>query len=312
MDVLPIQTEGASLPEQTCFVVLVHTAEEEWHARVLIESLRAFGGRLGGCPVWVFAPDDQATPSTFHDMPAVQYLPLHIDDEFRHYFLADKVCACARAEELAGPEVRSLVWLSPHGLVLRPPLLFDLVPCFDAAFRPVHIRKVGSPASQRPDAFWRAVYETVGVDEPESTLESCVDAQRLRPCFNSHVFSIDPSRRLLRSWLQFFQALLWDQWFQSRHCQDEGHQVFLHQAVLSALLTKWVREERLRLLPPEYSYPLHLHSRVPQARRPHSLNALVCPVYEEAFRYPDTLNGLEVHEPLRSWLMQRLAVRPDP
>ena len=73
--------------------------------------------------------------------------------------------------------------------------------------------------------------------------------------------------------------------------------------ILSALLTKRLDWGRMRILPPEYSYPLHFHHRVPPSLRPQILNSQVCPVYEEAFRYPDTLNGLEASEPLRSWLM---------
>lgn len=304
MDEHPKQTEGASHPEQTRFVVLVDTAEEQWHGRLLIESLRAFGGRLGDCPVWVFTPDDHAIAGAYHDMSGVQCLPLHIGDELDHYFLANKVCACARAEEMASSEVRSLVWLSPYALVLQPPLLFDLAPSLDAALPPVHIRNVGSPADEPLDGFWREVYASVGLEEAAFTVECSVDAQRLRPYFNTHVFSIDPSKRLLQEWRERFRALVADRAFQTRHCADELYRIFLHQAVLSTLLARRLQSERLRLLPKEYSYPLHLHSRVPENRRPASLNALVCPVYEEAFRYPETLNGLEVHEPLRSWLVE--------
>jgi hypothetical protein len=71
---------------------------------------------------------------------------------------------------------------------------------------------------------------------------------------------------------------------------------------LSALVAKNLGRERIRLLPPEYSYPLHLHLQVPPARQPRRLNDLVCPVYEETFDYPASLNGLHVDEPLRSWL----------
>ena len=303
-------TQDTTVPEQTRFVVWVRTAEAHWHARLLIESLRTFGGRLGRCPVWVLVPDDRPIDVAYEGMPDVQCQAVRVDGELEGYALADKVCACARAEELAGSEARSLVWLSPYALVLQPPLLLDLSPGFDAALPPVHIRNVGSLAAEPLDGHWRGVYAAAGLEEAAFTLESFVDAQRLRPYFNTHVFSIDPSRRLLQEWRELFRVLVKDRGFQARYCPDELHRIFLHQAVLSALLARRVPRERLRLLPVHYSYPLHLHSRVPAERRPDSLNALVCAVYEETLRYPETLNGLIVHEPLKSWLAQGAEAQP--
>jgi hypothetical protein len=59
--------------------------------------------------------------------------------------------------------------------------------------------------------------------------------------------------------------------------------------------------EEIRELPPEYSYPLHLHSDVPRPLRPERLEELVCPVYEGDFEYPGTLSGLTVGKPFRKW-----------
>jgi len=132
-----------------------------------------------------------------------------------------------------------------------------------------------------------------------------VGLQEIRPYFNTHLFSIDPSKGVLREWWELFKTMIADQEFQSRYCGDEEHRIFLHQALLSGLLAKRLEWKRIRVLPPEYSYPLHLHHRVPRARRPTMLNGLVCPVYEESYRYPDTLNGIGVHEPLKSWLTER-------
>ena len=65
-------------------------------------------------------------------------------------------------------------------------------------------------------------------------------------------------------------------------------------------------EQSIRILPPEYSYPLHLHDKIPQASRASSLNELVCAVYEEEYPQPQSLKELEIREPLRSWLLKEL------
>ena len=55
---------------------------------------------------------------------------------------------------------------------------------------------------------------------------------------------------------------------------------------------------RSRILPPEYSYPLHLHDRMPPPRRARSLDRLVVSVYEE----PADITVLPAGEPFSSRL----------
>jgi len=285
---------------------MFRSAHGAQRARLVIESLRSFGGQLSDCPVWVFLSSPESAAFAFHDIDKVHFIPLIAEEKFRHYLFAEKVYACAQAEELAGTSVRSLVWLDSSCLIVNSPTLFDLAPSFDAAFRPVHIKNIGSPAQETPGDFWRAIYKTVGVKDIPFTVESFVDSQTLRPYYNTHCFAANPSTGLFQAWLNHFKIMISDQAFQSGPCGDELHQIFLHQAILSALLVKQLDPDRMRTLPPAYSYPLHLHQQVPPARQPRSLNDLACPVYEEVYRYPDTLNGLPVHEPLKSWLMKRM------
>ena len=152
MDEERIEPGGGFPVKETRFAVAVGSAEAARHARLLIESLRSFGGRLRECPVWVFLLDREGASGGFAGLEGVRVVPLEIEEGFPRYYFAGKVYACSRAEELAGEGVRSLVWLSSQSLIVNPPVLFDLAPSFDAAFRPVHIRNVGSPADEPLDA----------------------------------------------------------------------------------------------------------------------------------------------------------------
>jgi len=280
------------------FLTVVNTKQEERQARFLIESLRSFGGELRESPVWVFAPE-KVDLGDFDAMEGVVVFPLDIKAPYHHYILADKVFACARAEELAGAEIGSLVWLNLDCLIVNPPVLFDLGPAFDAALRPVHIKNVGSLAQEPLDDYWKAVYQMIGVEGASYTVESFVDAQILRPYFNTHCFSINPARGLLQAWREYFKSLVTDKKFQAGPCQDDLHQVFLHQVVLSAVIMKSLDQARIRMLPPEYSYPLHLQQRLPASRRVKNLNSLACAVYEKDEFH---LSDFEIQEPLKSWL----------
>jgi hypothetical protein len=289
------------------FLLMFRSEAGERMARTVIESLRTFGGPLGACEVWAFVLDPDRMPRALDGIDQVRRFPLALPEDCPPYPFSEKVYACARAEEMAGPDVRSLVWLGLDCLILNPPALFDLglapgVAPADAAFRPVHHQNVGSPAHEPPDSFWQGIYRALGVGEAPYTIESFADRQTLRPYFNTHCFAWDPATGLGHAWWEHFSVLASDQAFQAGPCSDGAHQVFLHQAVLSTLVTRQIDRQRLRLLPPDYNYPLNLLGEMPPDLRPLALNGLVNAVYEEAFPWTE----IEVHEPLRSWLRERL------
>jgi hypothetical protein len=302
-----LNNELSPVQNNLCILTLVETTQDLRNAWLLVKSLRLFGGSLEHAPVWVFfQPDLQAGNllSSLSGIEGIQLVPLDLDSATpgNDYPFASKVHVCAQAEGLAGTAVRSMIWFNPNCLVTNPPTLFDLAPAFDAAFRPVHHQNIGSLAQTPLDDFWLAVYRRVGLVEAPFTVESFVDSQKLRPYFNTHCFAINPALELLNTWQQCFQAMLEDVSFQAGPCRGPLQRIFLHQAILSALIAKSLDPGRIRILPPEYSYPLHMHTQIPLDRRPRKLNDLVCPVYESAFEYPATLNGLPVDDPVHSWL----------
>jgi len=288
--------------ENTRFLLMFKSAEGERLARIVIESLRTFGGPLRDCAVWAFVLDPERVSRALPDLEGVQRFPLAVEEDCPPYPFAEKVAACAQAEAMAGAEIRSLVWLTLHCRIVNPPLLFDLGASADAAFRPVHHRNIGSPAHEPPDTFWQGIYRAVGIHDMPYTVESFTDGQTLRPYFNTHCFAFNPATGLGRAWWEHFEAMVTDEAFQSGPCHDELHRIFLHQAILSTLVPKMLDWERVRLLPPEYNYPLNLLHEIPADRRAPTLNSLVSPVYEDAFPW----GQIEVQEPLRTWLLERM------
>jgi len=141
------------------FLTIVSSPEEARAARLLIDSLRTFGGELADSPFWVFAP--HLEPARALEDEHTRLLPLAAPDPVLAYPFGTKVAACARAEELSPAGTRSLVCVDTSCLIVRPPVLFDLGADFDAALRPVHVRNVGLPPSEPLDAFWKGIYASV-------------------------------------------------------------------------------------------------------------------------------------------------------
>ena len=301
---------------RSVFLTLVRSAGEKSRAHLLIDSIRSFGGAMSDCPIWLFETLSSLDHSLAPQSPwasleavGVKVLPLNVPDAVRRYDFGDKVYACAQAEAMADG-AQSLIWADPGVLFIQPPRLYDLGPSFDAAVRPVHIKNVGLLATEPLDGFWQKVYQTVGAQDISATVDSFVDAQHLRAYFNSHAFAVNPSTGLLRQWLECFEVLVGDQAFQSACCQDERHQIFLHQAVLSALIAARLDPQRVQILPPAYNYPYNLHQSVPRDRRAQALDDLVCMAYEDRSLDPAVMNDIMVREPLRSWLFAHASSEP--
>jgi hypothetical protein len=133
-----------------------------------------------------------------------------------------------------------------------------------------------------------------------------VEGERIRPYFNSAAFSVDPSERLMGRWLRLFCEMAADEDYQREACADELHRIFLHQAILSALVATSLERRRILELPPDYGYPYNLHGRVPEERRAARLDDMVLPIYEERSVDPRVVDDIEIGAELRSWLSERV------
>lgn len=274
--------------------------------RLLVDSLRRFGGELSEVPFWVFSPDPGAVGQL--ESGVTHVLPLIAQHPVSSYLFGWKVAACALAEQLAPAGTQSLIWIDATCLITQPPTELILSADHDAAFRPVHIQNVGLQPTKPLDDFWSGIYHAVGVEDVSSTVMSFVDGQLLRAYFNSHSFSINPGLGLMNRWREVFQGLVNNAAFQSAACRDEIHQVFLFQAILSALVATTLDPARVRILPPTYNYPFNLQNRIPPERKLSALNNAVSFTYEESNIHPGAVTGIEIYEPLRSWLEARVTL----
>jgi len=271
--------------------------------RLLVESLRAFGGELAEYPFWLSIPN-----SSQLDLSGLEELNIHpfwipIPDKISHYLFVEKVYACAWAEEHASAQVRSLVWIDPACLIIQPPVLFQLTHETQVAVRPVHIQNVGLTTNEPLDDYWKYIYRTVGINDITTSIRSFVDQRELRSYFNTHAFSVNPAKGLLQRWEHYFSQLVTDKSFQQTTCQDELHQVFLHQAVFSVILASTLTATELRFLPHQYNYPYNLQVKIPSDFRAVYMNDLVSLVYEERGLNPISVQDIQIEEPLRSWLL---------
>jgi len=291
--------------ESTVFFTQVSAKEQVAKAWLLIDSIRSFGGEMSQCPIWVFESNPETAPCAGLRGEGIEIIPLKVPGSVAKYILASKVFGCYQAEELAGAEVKNLVWLASDCLVIQSPVLFDLGADIDMAVRPVHIRNVGLTVDEPLNSYWQAIYKAVGLDDVQVSVNSYVDDQQLRAYYNSHMMSINPGLGLYKKWFDLFESLVTNEEFQADSCQDLPHRIFLHQAPLSALIAAELKRERIRLLPPNYIYPYNLQDSISEGRQVRILDDLTCITYEERPLHPDQVEDITINDPLKSWLRER-------
>jgi len=103
---------------------------------------------------------------------------------------------------------------------------------------------------QPVDEFWSAIYTVTGVDPATvPAVESLVESTIIRFYINCGIIAYRPKLGICQEWARAFSVMVRDAAFQSSACADPLHRVFLHQAVLSAVVLARTRQAELRLLP---------------------------------------------------------------
>ncbi len=285
------------------FITMVRSEEERARLTLLVRSIRRWGGILSDIPMIIFNVNPVQVSCKELEDHHTECIMLDIPKNLRSYYYGDKVFACARAEELF-PDQETLIWIDPGCLVVNPPVEYMLNDEYNCAVRPVHIKNVGLLEDESLDVFWKKIYEVVGLEDTKRMVETFIGKQQIRAYYNTHAFSVNPAAELLGRWLRNFEQLVQDKSYQGIACEDEWHKIFLHQAVLSALIAGRCKEDRVKLLPPEYNYPYNLQNKVPEERRASALNNLVTIAYEKRSLNPDRIEDIDIHDPLRRWLIE--------
>jgi hypothetical protein len=291
---------------EMAFACLAGTEAQARHALLLAESLRAFGGRLAGSPVMALIPVAGVVGPELEagllscDADLVPFaLPAPLDK----VPLAERAAGAAQAEVAAQEIARLLVWLDSDSLILREPLGLQIRPEARIGCRPVDLRLIGSPWDEKPDAFWEAIYAGCGVKHDSIfPVRTTVEGQAIRAYFNAGCLVVRPEARLLRRWQAAILTLAGRDEFGALSGRER---LFFHQAVLAGTLLAALSREEIAELPSTVSYPLHLHKRVPNDRRPASLRQVELFRYESVFDLDDWGSRVPVDDDLCAWLEAR-------
>lgn len=312
------------------FLACVEAGSLEAKTCLLIRSLRRWGGRFAVAPFYAFRPraGDELAPETlelFRNYD-VTYCDEPVNRRFAHFGLANKIYACAYAEEIAAEDV--LVFLDSDTVITSEPSLLALPDNIDAAVRPVdfgspgaergyvegsdywraHFRRPSSTGPSDPlDAYWLRLYSLLHLGDPNWYVESTLDRLRIRAWFNSGLVAVRRAAGIFKQWRDDFEAIL-----DADLLPPDGRVHYVEQLALATALTR-IRE-RVTLLDGRYNYPLSGRALQPPPLREAQLEELVQVHYNRYFQIDGYLRTvdppLDLTQRVARWLDLQLPLHP--
>jgi hypothetical protein len=291
----------------TAIMTYVSSAQQERLIWAMIKSVREFGCSYRNSKIFIVLADQINQPCNSLKGDNIELLPLQMDTAFADYPLAVKAFAAAQVEKRVGEYVRTLIWLDPGVLVLNSVETLDLQDNYDVALRPVTLRNdIGIPPGTEPDGYWKPIYKTNRLNHKRlHSIRTIVGEEEIQPYYNCEVYSVNPRLGICREWAIQLSGLLRNDIYQKTYCTTFLRQLFLHQAVLSVVVTSKVQKNRLKLIPLTSSYPFNQHGKLPSDRKITYLNELKIIIFDYAWaKIPLWENMIPSHEPLKSWLRE--------
>ncbi len=290
------------------FAIVTYAAdhEQERSVKALIKSIRELSGDYRNCRIYVALGDPENFPCNSLNGKDITLLALEMDKTFKDYPLAFKAFAAAQVEKIVKKQIGTLIWIDPGAIVLSSLDALDLENKFDAALRPVTLsNNISIAPGVEPNDYWAPIYRQTGLKYQKlPTLKTIVDEVEMQPYYNCEVYAVNPKLGICEEWAKILTGLLQDENYQKTVCTSFLRKLFLHQAVLSAVISSKAPQERIKVLPITSGYPFNQHEKLAPEKQVSSLNELSVVIFDYAWdRIPTWMSKIRVDEPLQQWLL---------
>ncbi len=276
------------------------------NAALFIKSIRRFGGYMKNTPILVMNDQAAKLDLSLLDLTGVTVYDIEINPVHRHFLFSKKVHACATAERLLEGKAEMLLYFDTEMLAFSDFSPILLKKDFDASLRPVMLlNTVGQSPDKALDGYWKRIYQESGIDESTvPVLRAYVDEQDMRFYINCEVMAIRPELGILREWRKAFLKIIDDKAFTESFCSEQLHYIFLHQAVLSAVILSKTEPSRIQWIPDSTVYSVLLHEQMPKHKKVSDADAIPIIGYDLQFSGdPAMILTFTVNEPHRTWVI---------
>ncbi len=241
-------------PSDLAFLLCLEAGFIEEQTILLVQSVRLFGGRYAGCPIYLICPRPHRQPSkatiqTLALMDAIVIVE-DLNQSLDHFPYANKAYALAHLERYVEQEL--IVFLDSDTLMLGEPRSLAISDSHDFAARPVDVRGIcSSPLDSVYKSYWTDLCSLAGlsIDALPITLTG-VTREAIHANYNGGLLVVRRRIGFGSRWQDLLEKA-WEKGLSPRpgNFWGSGQSTF---AVAAHALTT-----RAHLLPDGYNIPLH-------------------------------------------------------
>jgi hypothetical protein len=307
-------SKQASNQHRIIFTTFVESKDELLPLKVMVESLRTFGGKFKDAPVWVYTTDklmasESEALAKFASLN-VEFRASQVPQDATWFFLARKVFAAAQAEADAEGKAAILARLDTDTIFIQEPDEYILPEGISVGYRPVFHRNINPLYTDPLDAYWTRAYQIMGIQE--STVFPMVtpaDGDTIRPYFQAGCIVVRPERGILRKWAEMFTVLYQDSVIKELCKQDQRKKIFTFQVALTGAILNNLAQSEIIQFSDRINYPIFFREMFGAKRDFHDITNAVTIRYEHFFVNPpkDWDKQLNGPEDRIAWIKERFS-----
>lgn len=284
-------------------IIITEKGRLEAQSKMLVESIRQFGGRFKDVPIYSYQPrkgfDVSKKTLVFFEKHQVNHIDIPLNLNHIDYPLANKIYVCAYAEQQLDSEI--IVFMDSDSVMWQEPTAFYELGDFDVAMTPV-FRKIGLAVNESDEnyRYWKKMQAVFDFPLNQYT-QTIVDNQRVLAYYNSGLMIAKRSADFFQSALDNFERLIREDasFFKTR---------FLEQSNFSA--TALQSNFKLKQLEKGYNYPLKHHGHVQNpSYRVGTLDDIITGHYTVLFKkagWKNPLKGKLIEGEKGEWFRQKV------
>jgi hypothetical protein len=289
--VSPPAAEKSGNLEPIIFTTCIETQQEILPARIMVESLRTFGGRFKDAPVWIYVSQEFQAAQTeslaqFASL-AAEVRTAEAPENATWFYLARKVFAAAQAESAAKGNAAILARLDPDTIFIREPSEFILPEGKDLGYRPVFHRNICPLYDEPRDAYWSRAYEIMSIRRTALfPMVTPADEDTIRPYFQAGCVVVRPERRIMKKWEEMLILLAGNPVIKEICEKEPRKRLFTFQVALTGAILNGVERDEMMEFSDRINYPIFFGEMFGAKRDFHDISDAVTVRYEHFFQNP--------------------------
>ncbi len=308
-----------STQEPVIFTTFVEFPNELPRLKVMVESLRTFGGLYKDAPVWAYVADDLLeSPSESLEAASsfgAEIRTISVPADVAWFYLVRKVFAGAHAEKEAAGKAGILARLDPDTIFIAEPAELILPEGITLGWRPVFHRNISPLFDEPMDDYWSRAYEAMGIDESDVfPMVTPADEDQIRPYFQAGCVVVRPERGILAKWEETLVVLSRDPVMREICERDPGKRTFTFQVALTGAVLNHLERSEMLAFTDRINYPIFFKEMFGAKKDFHDINGAVTLRYEHFLQNtpPDWDKILKGPADRIAWIKERFGRSIDP